>query len=437
MKTALFALLLLSVSSAWSQVKVIRSSIYFDTDKHNLRKDSRKALDRLADSISGLEVTRIITKGNTDSEGDSLYNVRLSNDRTLAVTNYLAGKQLDRKLFTTEYYGENMPVTVNDTEDGKQKNRRVDILVFYKVKPPVVTKPAPLPPEPPKVAAVTEDPCKGDTTITLAKGTQVTFNRCEFLERYSCLDLAEITTTGEVRTAGLTTMENSSGFLASGGMFSLMPKPGCGSSAGNCFKTPVIVRMPVPPSADGRTDFNMYDLNPAVTWTATKKKPDIVTIAGVKYFQFEMDCPGRKNIDRKIKGTGLGRTTLRVPRRYRIVEAVIYSEAPFSVYTFSPRKRKYLIKKRQVPCFVNYSNVDITVTDKKGDTLVLVSECTLDQYTKRYWCSKCGKMDEIETRKLGIFPMKKRGLYRRYRFKKEEFMHKGTGAPANTGTGEE
>ncbi len=126
--TPLF-LLLIFFSSA--QEKTRNESIYFESAKKELTTASKKILDNLADSIKKLLVTKIVVRGNTDNIGDSSFNKKLSGQRVLAAETYLIEKGISASVFQTASLGEEKPLADNSTEDGKQKNRRVDITVFY------------------------------------------------------------------------------------------------------------------------------------------------------------------------------------------------------------------------------------------------------------------------------------------------------------------
>ena len=73
--------------------------------------------------------TAIISQGHTDSTGSESYNQSLSERRATSVMNYLADRGVDSGRMTARGYGEGHPITDNDTEDGRRRNRRVDLLL--------------------------------------------------------------------------------------------------------------------------------------------------------------------------------------------------------------------------------------------------------------------------------------------------------------------
>lgn len=405
-----------------AQVKNIKMSVYFDVDKAILRKDAKQTLDRLADSIKGLDIKRIVTKGNTDSDADSLYNQALSERRTDAVTNYLVNKKVAKSLFTKESFGELKPITANDSDEGKQKNRRVDIIVVYtekKIKPaPVVEKkdsvPSIIKPQP----VVTKDPCTKDTVIQLKSGIQLQFNLCEYLSMKDCMDIQEIMDPETAMNEGLTTEDVQMMPMASCGMinFQVADSPEC---KGGCFNKPVKVRFPVPktnclPCSNGRAP-RMFDVNPDGTWSRTNEPLKKVVINDVEYYQYEVKCPNsKKNCDCGVESK---KVKLKVNRKYKIVSVQLSNDCPFTISCFRVKKyRKHVTKKSFIPCYMGGSNVHAVLLNKAGDT-IRVEGIKLDQLTKRRLFPRC-KTNRILL--WGFLPHKDGILFRKYKMKKKQ-----------------
>jgi outer membrane protein OmpA-like peptidoglycan-associated protein len=105
------------------------AAVLFDTGKYVLRDEAKGELDRAADAIREHPGARVVVEGHTDKVGSSASNLKLSNDRAAAVRDYLASV-LPKVQFRIAGYGETRPVASNDSEEGRQRNRRVDIVVF-------------------------------------------------------------------------------------------------------------------------------------------------------------------------------------------------------------------------------------------------------------------------------------------------------------------
>ncbi len=106
------------------------SGLLFDVNKANLRPESQLELAKLAGILKKYPDTNILVEGHTDATGTEEYNLELSRERAQSVSNYLAGQGVDPTRFTMMGYGEGQPVASNDTVEGRQLNRRVDIAIM-------------------------------------------------------------------------------------------------------------------------------------------------------------------------------------------------------------------------------------------------------------------------------------------------------------------
>lgn len=106
------------------------SGILFDVDKATLKSESMAELGKLANILKKYEDTNILLEGHTDATGSDEHNLELSRLRAQAVANYLAGLQVNPGRFTIMGYGEMQPIASNDTVEGRQENRRVDLAVM-------------------------------------------------------------------------------------------------------------------------------------------------------------------------------------------------------------------------------------------------------------------------------------------------------------------
>ncbi len=102
---------------------------FFDFDKAVLKPEGKAKLDDLSDKVKGLNLEVIIATGHTDSKGTDAYNQKLSVKRADAVKAYLTGKGIDATRVYTEGKGEAQPVADNKSDEGRAKNRRVEIEV--------------------------------------------------------------------------------------------------------------------------------------------------------------------------------------------------------------------------------------------------------------------------------------------------------------------
>lgn len=113
-----------------SKPLVLSSDVLFDYDSSELRSDSVEELDRVANSMNENPDARIRIEGHTDNAGTQEYNQRLSERRAQAVADYLANRNVPRNRMIVEGKGELEPTSTNQTSEGRQQNRRVEIYTF-------------------------------------------------------------------------------------------------------------------------------------------------------------------------------------------------------------------------------------------------------------------------------------------------------------------
>lgn len=106
------------------------SGILFDVNKAGLRPAAQANLDKLAVILNKYSDTDILIEGHTDSTGPEEYNLDLSQKRAQSVANHIASQQVDVTRFTIMGYGESQPIASNDTQDGRQQNRRVELAIM-------------------------------------------------------------------------------------------------------------------------------------------------------------------------------------------------------------------------------------------------------------------------------------------------------------------
>lgn len=113
-----------------TEVIVRLNNIFFDFDKSNLKKESAPELDRLVQFMGSFPDISIEIRGHTDSKGSDDYNQKLSERRAKAVMEYLTRNGVDAKRVSSKGFGEGVPITTNDTDEGRSQNRRVEFIVI-------------------------------------------------------------------------------------------------------------------------------------------------------------------------------------------------------------------------------------------------------------------------------------------------------------------
>jgi outer membrane protein OmpA-like peptidoglycan-associated protein len=109
------------------------SDVLFDTGKSTLRPLAREKLAKVAGIVSGHLGLRLDVEGHTDSVGGDDYNQQLSEQRGAAVRDYLLEQGMAVASVTTKGFGKTQPVASNETADGRQQNRRVELVISGEV----------------------------------------------------------------------------------------------------------------------------------------------------------------------------------------------------------------------------------------------------------------------------------------------------------------
>jgi len=110
--------------------KIVLRNIFFDFDKATLRPASTAELERLYELLVKFPSLKIEISGHTDNKGSADYNKNLSEKRAKAVVDYLINKGINASRLVYAGYGFDRPIESNDTEEGRQLNRRTEFEVI-------------------------------------------------------------------------------------------------------------------------------------------------------------------------------------------------------------------------------------------------------------------------------------------------------------------
>lgn len=102
--------------------------INFDTGKSNIKPESKPAVDQIAALLSGNEALKISIEGHTDNVGTPEANKKLSDQRAKAVMDAVIAKGISAERMSSTGWGQEKPIADNRSEDGRAKNRRVEIV---------------------------------------------------------------------------------------------------------------------------------------------------------------------------------------------------------------------------------------------------------------------------------------------------------------------
>ncbi len=113
---------------------VVQNELLFAFDSFELSEDAKGMLDKLIPVIEDVPGTKLKIIGHTDNIGGKSYNDNLSLNRAKSVASYLSAGGIDRNSIIEQGKGFSQPVADNTTEQGRAKNRRVEIFINNEIK---------------------------------------------------------------------------------------------------------------------------------------------------------------------------------------------------------------------------------------------------------------------------------------------------------------
>lgn len=110
--------------------KIVINNIFFETGKAALSPKSNVELEKAYELLKANPTMVIEVGGHTDNVGDDASNMKLSHDRAKAVRDYLVNRGITSQRVQAKGYGESNPVATNDTDEGRQANRRTEFIIL-------------------------------------------------------------------------------------------------------------------------------------------------------------------------------------------------------------------------------------------------------------------------------------------------------------------
>ena len=116
------------IYSALNTTGFIALYINFETGKSTIQPESKSIIDQIAQMLKDNPGLKVSIEGHTDNVGVAASNQTLSENRAKAVMNSLIASGIDKTRLTSKGWGQTKPIADNSTDDGKAKNRRVEIV---------------------------------------------------------------------------------------------------------------------------------------------------------------------------------------------------------------------------------------------------------------------------------------------------------------------
>ncbi len=109
---------------------IVLKNIFYDFDKATLRQESTNELERLLKLLNEMPSLNIEISSHTDSKGANDYNAKLSENRAKSVVDFLIKSGISPDRLVSKGYGEEKPISTNETEEGRQLNRRTEFKIL-------------------------------------------------------------------------------------------------------------------------------------------------------------------------------------------------------------------------------------------------------------------------------------------------------------------
>jgi OmpA-OmpF porin, OOP family len=108
----------------------VLDNVEFDFGKSTLRPSSYPTLDQLVEYLQRKDDERVEIGGHTDNIGTPARNLKLSQERAQSIVNYLISKGIGAERVTAKGYGATDPIAENNSEEGRQRNRRTEVKIL-------------------------------------------------------------------------------------------------------------------------------------------------------------------------------------------------------------------------------------------------------------------------------------------------------------------
>jgi outer membrane protein OmpA-like peptidoglycan-associated protein len=102
--------------------------INFETGKADIKPESQAIVDQVADLLKSNDSLNLSVEGHTDNVGTAAFNKTLSENRAKAVMDAIIARGIEKSRLSAKGWGQEKPIGDNDTEEGRAKNRRVEIV---------------------------------------------------------------------------------------------------------------------------------------------------------------------------------------------------------------------------------------------------------------------------------------------------------------------
>ena len=118
------------IFNEFGETKFVMKNLHFDSDKWNIRDEALPELNKLLKYLKQNPTVFVRVDAHTDATASAGHNLTLSKNRAYSVRDFLIKNEINRSRIKAKGHGETFPIDSNETEEGKQANRRVEFTLY-------------------------------------------------------------------------------------------------------------------------------------------------------------------------------------------------------------------------------------------------------------------------------------------------------------------
>jgi hypothetical protein len=396
MKITFLLVLLFSSSFTWAQtsdslVKFTRldsisMNVEFAKDSPVLDSIQKQKIMVFLDRTNQTKLTKIALAGHTDTDGSDKYNLSLSEQRVNSVKAFIEQQRSDVNQIERNFFGEKKLLREELSEEDQQKNRRVELIVYFFVDEYRWTP------------CVTGRPCP-DTLISLPSGILYKINLCTYNLNPSCVTIGEFLSRTQIQDAGLHTMDFEGRTLFSAGMFKYSI----------CDSVKIKVYIPVRESCF-EEGMKLYTENENRWVLSSRQDFKMEEVNRQRYYKIPLSSSGMLNLDKVGFSTPPRKIKFKSKRGVKLEQVALACDCPLAV-VFGPakNKRKRTVVLPRVCCSDPNVRIILTTKDGRSETIPYKPLTSLKHIRSIGGCK--GK----EKWRFLVFRKREKWIYRKYR----------------------
>ncbi|MFT6715437.1 MAG: hypothetical protein ACJA0Q_000064 [Saprospiraceae bacterium] len=377
MRNSLFTIIAFALITTGVSAQSSSTDFFFGYKKSTLTSDHSATLETLFEQHKGDSSTiKIIS--HCDSVGGSDYNVGLGQARVDLFVKFYTSKGISADRITEVNNGSNNPLAPNNTEEGREQNRRVIVQYFGSGEAPVAEAE---PEDSAQADVVVAGDCSTDTIVNLTGGAMLKMNACEFAKYSSCLSVNIISTAAKLKSSNYTTMGMNGQVMSTAGIVEVK------ICEGTELENVMTVYVPVLTDCKSKVHPDLWTSFGKGVWNSRTAKAQIDSVNGKAFYVYTTKTSNEANFATHINEKP--EFTVKSKKGLKLKEVTVYYACEMGVYrkTLEEPAKKMKIA---LPCPSAEVKFDIVAVDKEGKEVKLTNLSSLDIKSK-------GKQKSCET----------------------------------------